>query len=313
MINLGSYKMLIADELKNLKQILLDRSSLKERAFYFFLIEEPFSYPTENDLSEIEQICLSVFCVDAPDKQEIIQARRRKQPIRGMHYTGNLIELSAMANGNFELERENLKSHCENHSTRNFYVLNHLYPNISSNPPCPQGAIDEISLYLYDDDFPQKGWKRLLLKALQETADLIDFYITEQGYLQAMDDNPIIHQTRDIICVRIACGHFVEKTERRVKRNIGIVSGILVIIIFGWVVRLIVIDWAKAEPIIAATEICIHLILALIIGFVGFIPGKIKIFNLFREKIINWMFSRKGFNRSELKEKLYRLGPNHIT
>ena len=54
MINLGSYKMLIADELKNLKQILLDRSSLKERAFYFFLNEEPLNYPSERDMSEIE-------------------------------------------------------------------------------------------------------------------------------------------------------------------------------------------------------------------------------------------------------------------
>ena len=313
MINLGSFKMLIADELKNLKQSLLDRSSLKERAFYFFLIEAPFRYPPENDPSEINQICLSVFCTDAPDKQEIIQAQRRMQPIRGMHYTGNLIELSAMAQDNAGLEWENLKSHCDNHSTRNFYILNHLFPNISSNPPIPQGAIDEISLYLYKDEFPRDEWKPLLFEALQEASDLIDFYITEQGYLQAMDDNPIIRQVDDIIYVRNASVCFVEKTERHVKRNIGIVSGILVIIIFGWVVRLIVIDWAKAEPIIAATEICIHLILALIIGFVGFIPGKIKIFNLFREKIIDWVFSRKGFNRSELKEKLYRLGPNHIT
>ena len=313
MINLGSYKMLIADELKNLKQILLDRSSLKERAFYFFLNEEPLNYPSERDMSEIEQLCLSVFCTDAPDKQEIIEAQRRKQPIKGMHYTGNLIELSAMAQDNAGLEWENLKSHCDNYSTRNFYILNHLFPNIPSNPPIPQGAIDEISLYLYKDEFPRQEWKPLLFEALQEASDLTDFYVIEQGYLQAMDDNPIIHQVNDIIYVRNTAVYFMKQTERRVKRNIGIVSGIFIVALIGWVVYFIATSWDKAEPAIAAIEICIPLILALIVVFVGFNPVKIEIFNSFTEKITNWVFSRKGFDRSELKEKLYRLGPNHIT
>ena len=312
MINLGSFKMLIADELKNLKQSLLDRSSLKERAFYFFLIEAPFRYPPENDPSEINQICLSVFCTDAPDKQEIIQAQRRMQPIRGMHYTGNLIELSAMAQDNAGLEWENLKSHCDNYSTRNFYILNHLFPNISSNPPLPLGAIDDISLYLYDDDFPRDGWKPLLLKALQETADLIDFYVTEQGYLRAMDDNPIIHQTHDIICVRTACRHFVEKIEHRVNQIIWIVISILVLGVMVEVVRFILLDWAKAEPIVTAAELGLRVVPFLIFGFFGSNIGK-KIFISFREKILDWVFSRKELNRSELKEKLDRLGPNHLT
>ena len=316
MRNFGLYKMIIVQELKQLKQNLLNKSSPKEQASYLFLIEEPLNYPTENALSEIEQICLSAFCAGISlntNLTNLIEAQRRKQPIGGMHYTENIIELSAMATYDVEPERKNLISHCENHSTRNFYILNHLFPNISSNPPPPQGPIDEIALYLYGRNFPQEGWKPLLLKALQETSDLMDFYVIEQGYLQAMDDNPIIHKVNDIIYVRNAFVCFVEKTERRVKRNIGIVSGILVIIIIGWVVHFIVTNWDKAEPTIAATEICIRLILALIIGIMGFTPSKIKIFNLFREKIIDWVFSRKGFNRSELRESLNRLDPNNIT
>ena len=188
-----------------------------------------------------------------------------------------------------------------------------MFPNISSNPLPPQGPIDEIALYLYKDEFPREEWKPLLLEALQEASDLIDFYVIEQGYLQAMDDNPIIRQVQDIIYVRDASVHFVQQTERRVKRNIGIVNSIFVIAIFSGVVGFIVIDWNKAEPIIAAIEIGICLILALIVGFVGFRPDKIRIFNLFREKIIDWIFSRKGFDRSELKERLNRLGSNDIT
>ena len=313
MINFGSYKMLIVHELTQLKQTLLEKSSLKEQAFYLFLIEEPMNYPTKSGLSEIQQVCLSVFCADISfetNLTNLIKAQRRKRPIGGMHYTENLVELSAMATDNAGLEWENLKSHCDNHSTRNFYILNHLFPNISSNPPIPQGAIDEISLYLYKDEFPRDEWKPLLFEALQEASDLIDFYVIEQGYLQAMDDNPIIRQVKDIIYVRDASVHFVQQTERRVKRNIGICTSILVIAIFIGTGRFILINWDKAEPIIATTEIGLHLVFILIGGFVGSKLDKIRIFNLFKEKIIDWVFSRKGFDRPELKEKLNRLGSN---
>ena len=302
--------MLIADELRQQEQILLDKSSLKEQAFYGFLAGKPLNYPIENRLTEIEQICLSVFCVNTPvtkDLTNMIKTQRRKQPIGGMHYTKNLIELSAMAKNDVELEKENLKSYCENNSARDFYILNHLFPNISSNLPPSEGSIDQIALYLYRGEFPQEGWKPLLLNALQEASDLMDVYVIERGYQQAMDDHPIVHQVEAILYVRDRLARLIEKTERRVKFTIGGV-GVLLLGVFGvWLVPLIVRNWDEAEAIIAIIEIFAFLIGVLIVGLIGFIPEKIKIFNRFREKVIDWVFRIKGFNRSELKEKLDRL------
>ena len=302
--------MLIIDELRKLKQILLARSSLKEQVFYGFLVREPLNYSTENCLTEIEQICLSVFCADTSVKKDLtnlIKAHRKKQPISGLHYTKNLIELSAMAQDNVELERENLKSYCQNHSTRDFYILNHLFPDIYSSPPQPQGPIDTIALYLYTGKFPQEGWKPLLFDALLETSDLIDFYVIKQGYLRAMDDSPIVHQVQDIHYVTNAFAQFVEKTERRVKCTIVGVGALLLVPAFCWLVPLIIRNWNQAEPIIAAVEMSVLLIGVLIVGLIGFTPDKIKIFNLFKKKIVDWVFRIKGFDRSELKKRLDRL------
>ncbi len=304
--------MLLINELKRLRHHLLNNSSLslKENAFYQFLVDKPLNYPTENNLAEIEQICLAVFSGDLLSKKELITTQRKKQPIHGMHYSKNLIELSAMAIDSVELERKNLKSYCENHSTRDFYILNHLFPDISFNPPQPQGAVDQIAQHLYKEESPQEGWKPLLLRAFyetSETSDLIDFYIIEQGYLQAMDDNPIVHRTNDIIYVRDALVHVAAKTERRVKLAMGIVSVLLLVPIACWLLPLIIRNWDEAEPIIAVTELLGSLIGILIIAFVGFIPDQIKVFNLLREKVIDWVFRRKGFNRLDLKETLDRL------
>ena len=302
--------MLIIDELKKLKQDLLAKSSLKERAFYGFLVEQPLNYPTEYDLADIAKIYLSIFCTSVPSKEDLtnlIEAQRKKQPISGMHYTANLIELSAMAKDNIELEREHLESYCQDHSTRDFYILNHLFRGVSSNPPFPQGAIDTIALYLHKGEFPQDGWKPLFFKALQETSDLMDCYVLEQGYLQAMDDSPIVHRVQDILYVRNTFARFIRKTERRVKITIMGVGALLLVPAFCWLVPLIIRNWNQAEPIIAVIEISVLLIGILIVGLMGFMPDKIKIFNLFREKIIDWVFKIKGFDRSELKKRLNRL------
>ncbi len=299
--------MLIIDEVKKLKQILLNNSSLKEQAFYQFLLDEPLSYPVKGNLTEIEQICLSVFGGDLSSKQKLISVQRNTQPIGRMHYTKNLIELSAMAIDDIELERKNLISYSEKCSTRDFFILNKLFPDTFSNPPQPRGAIDQIALHLSESNFPQDGWKQLLLTAVYENPDLTDFYIIEQGYLQAMDDNPIVHRTNDIIYLRDSLTQIAVKTERRVILTIRIVSVLILIPISYWLFPLIVRNWNDAEPIIAGIQLLFSLIGILFILFVGFIPDKINIINSCREKIINWVFKRKGFNRSELKETLDRL------
>ena len=301
--------MLIIGELLELKQMLLKKSSLKEQAFYQFLVDKPLSYPAKNDLAEIEQICYSVFCTDIPlnnDLTNLIKAQRRKRPIGGMHYTENLIELIAMALENLELERNTLKAYSESHPTTDFYILHVLFPASNSNTPIAQGTIDEIALHLYKESFPEK-WKTLLLNGLEETSDLIDLYVIEQWYKRAMDDNPIVHRTNDIIYVKDTCVHFVKKTERQIKFTIGIVSALPLISISCWLGILIFRNWDEAEPIIAGTEICLFVINVLLIIFGVFIPDKIDFINSSREKIINWVFKKKGFNRLELKERLGNL------
>ena len=151
--------MLIIDELTVLKQKIINKSSLKEQIFYQFLVDEPLSYPAKNDLTEIERICYSAFCTDIPsnkDLTDLIEAQKRTRPIRGMHYTENLIELTAMALANSESKKETLKAYSESHSTRDFYILHALFSDHAFNLPTPQGTIDEIALHLYKESFSRK-------------------------------------------------------------------------------------------------------------------------------------------------------------
>lgn len=300
--------MLLINELKKLRHSFLNTSSLslKEKAFYQFLVGEPLSYPTGNNLTEIEQICFAVFSGDFLSKKKLIATLRKRQPIHGMHYRQSLIELSAIALDNVESERENLKSYCEECSTRDFYILNNLFPNILSNIPQPEDAVDQIALHLYNSNFPQEGWESLLLKALHETSDLIDFYLVEQGYQRAMFDNPIVHQTHDINYVKHAFVRFIEKTERRVKLTIVVVGVVVLGFVFYWLAPTISRNFEMVEPIIAIRDILFPLLIGLLV-FAGYAPDSIKFLNSLREKTINWVFRWKGLDRKKLKENLDRL------
>lgn len=294
---------MLIDELKLKKEDIYNISSLKEQVFYQFLVEEPMSYPTDNDLAENVQICLSVFCINAPSKRDLIEKHGKTQPKKGFHYTTNLIDLCAMAKDNLEQERDNLMSYCQNNSTRDFYILKHLFSGIFHYPPVPQGSIDQIALHLCDGDFPSEGWKSLLYKALQETSDLHDLYVVEQAYLKAMDDHPIVHRVDDIVYVRDACERFVEKTDRNVKFTIGIMLSLLLVGLC-FLIPTIREKWNEVEPIFGVSGIFLIIVMELIIIFRGKVLDRANFTKMFIDKVTNIVFKWKGFNRPQLKDAL---------
>ena len=298
---------MLIDDLKLKKKDIYNISSLKEQAFYQFLVGDPMSCPTHNDLVENVQICLSVFCINAPSKKDLIEKHRKTQPKKGMHYTTNLIDLCAMAKNNVEQERDNLMSYCQNNSTRDFYILKHLFPGIFPHPSVPQGNIDQIALHLYEGSFPQEDWKPLLLNALYETSDLIDFYVVEQGYQKAMDDNPLLHRIKEIEYVTDVLDYVVEKTERRVKFVFKLICTFFAILISAASIYFIALYWGKVEPLISVFSILFGLTAFLCLLYTGYAPDKRKIINTLREEIADFVFKLKGLNRSELKEILKSL------
>lgn len=299
--------LIIIEEFKRYKQYLFDQSSLKEQMFFRFLVKETLDYPSKEDLTDMEQICLSSFCNDAPSQKKLIDRKRKEKVIGGMHYTNNLIELTAMAIDDIKQEEENLKSYCQNNPIKHYYILNQLFPDLSLYRADPHGSIDQIALHLCKKDFPKEGWKPLLLNALYETSDLIDFYVVEQGYQQAMDDHPVVHEVNNIDIVRNDCQKFVEKTERNVKWIIRIIIIFLVVSISYWLVPFILRNWDDVEPIIAIIDFLRDPEGIVLSGCLGYFPGKIKLLNSLNEKAIDWIFKRKGFNRSELKKSLVKL------
>jgi hypothetical protein len=127
--------MIFADEVASIAEKLKQQASRKELALYQRLIGNPMPYPGDDNLRDIEQVCLSAFCTDAPDKTDLVERFRRSKPIKGIHYTNNLVELSAFAIYDPEAEADHLKSFCSTSSARDYLILNRLFPGVCTSQP----------------------------------------------------------------------------------------------------------------------------------------------------------------------------------
>ena len=298
---------MIIEEVNKIRRKLNNDLGPKDKAFYQILDNQSLEYSSEVVSSYLEEIYTILLMTNEPITKDLINKHRGTQPIVGFHYSTNLIELVAMAMDDIDQERDNLQTYCQNHSTRDFYIIDSLFPNVNPYPPEPQGSIDQIAKHLYEGSFPTDNWRVLILKALCEISDLVDLYIVEKGIQKAMDDNPILHKVDDISQVRNACFRFVQVTEFFIKLTMGIVSVLIMVYVLDWLAPIIISRWDQLEPWIFMFQIALFII-NLSLLFIGFIPfNKIKVFSYPREKIFNWVFSIFGITRMNIKESLSHL------
>ena len=292
--------MFIGQEIKELETLLLAKASLKEKYFYYYLDSTPLPYPSEAELTEIQKICLSLFCTNGPQMAAEILKLRKSKPIKGMHYANNLIELFAFALDDEEAENTHINEFCKDHSTRDFFVINDRFSSSCLHQPQAKNEIDQIALYLNEGAMPE-NWKPLFMGALKQAADLIDLFVLNKAYILVLDDHPIAHKFAE---VDILCDQFTNvliKMENRIRKQIALaVSTPVLFVLFAvayWAIKY----WDQAEPIIFVVQGVLFVFFILVFLFTGVMPNKIESINQRRERIIDWRLGCLGIDRHEMK------------
>lgn len=292
--------MFIGQEIKALEATLLSKASLKEKYFYYFLTGTPLPYPSEAELTEIQKICLSLFCTNGPKMAPEISKLRKSKPIKGMHYANNLIELFAFALDDTEAEKSHIKEFCKDHSTRDFFVINDTFPDSCLQQPHAKNDVDQIAHYLNKGAMPE-DWKALFMGALKQAADLIDLFVLNKAYILVLDDHPIAHKFSE---VNILCDQFsnaLTKMESRIRKQTAIaISTPILFVLFAvayWAIKY----WDQAEPIVFVGQVALFVLFILVLLFTGVMPNKIEFINQLRERIIDWRLRCLGIDRHEMK------------
>jgi hypothetical protein len=243
--------MIFADEVASIAEKLKQQASRKELALYQRLIGNPMPYPGDDNLRDIEQVCLSAFCTDAPDKTDLVERFRRSKPIKGIHYTNNLVELSAFAIYDPEAEADHLKSFCSTSSARDYLILNRLFPGVCTSQPSITRGVDIIATWLDDSSFPD-DWKSVFVDAMQNANDLFDLYVIRQGYMDLWECHPSTEHKRDLQYLSGQLDRVISRIKVRSKRRFNAMASVAMYVGSPTIAYFAVRHWDVAEPVIWA-------------------------------------------------------------
>lgn len=292
--------MILADEIAAKEENLKKRASKKELALYHILIGNPLPYPGDDKLMNIEQVCLSAFCSSAPNKIDLVEHSRRTKPIKGIHYTNNLVELAAFAIYDREFEADHLKSFCSTSSARDHFILNQLFPRICTSRPSTTKAIDTIALWLEDRSFPC-DWKPVFLDALQNANELLDLHVIRQGYMYLLDHHPSYEQTRDLQYLSDQLQGSIKYIKSRSNRWFNAIAITITGIVFPVIAYFAISYWDVAEPVIWVITVGVGIGLVLLILLFGKQFDKVHILVQARETEEQTALRKAGLDEETIR------------
>jgi hypothetical protein len=294
--------MILADEIATIEEKLKQQASRKEIALYQRLIGKPLPYPGDDELIDIEQVCLSAFCIGAPNKTDLVERFRRSKPIKGIHYTNNLVELAAFAIYDRDSEANHLKSFCSSSSARDHLILNRLFPGVCTSQPSITRGVDIIATWLNDSSFPD-DWKSVFVDALQNANDLLDLYVIRQGYMDLWECHPSTEQRRDLQHLSGQLDRAISRIKLRSNRRFNAIASVAMVAGSAVIASLAVRRWDIAEPVIWACTFGIFVVGVQVLLLFGRQLGKVHIMlEQMREKRAQAALRKAGFDVETIRK-----------
>ena len=287
--------MILANEVAAIEDKLKQQASRKERALYQRLISDPLPYPYHDKLNDIEQVCLSAFCTDAPNKIDLVERFRRRKPIKGIHYANNIVELAAFALYDCNSEADHLKSFCSSCSARDHLILNQLFPGVCTSRPSTTSAIDTIALWLENGSFPS-DWGPVLLDAIQNANDLLDLYVLRNGYMHLWEHHPSTEQTRDLRHLSNQLQRVISHIEGRSSWWFNTIAATIIVVVFAGIAYFAIRHWDVAEPVIWASTVGVGVVVFLMLLFFGMQLDKVHMIEQAREKRARTALRKAGLD-----------------
>lgn len=270
--------MLLAEELRALREKLEANASFKERAFYRHLCGSPLDYPHGNDLSEQEKVVLAAFCSRGPDCHSSAEKIRGTKPIKGLHYSNNLIDLAAFANLSLDKEIDNLKNYANTHSTKEFFVLSRLFPDVVEYPPTAVKEIDHIALKLFKGSLNSDD-KPAIASAIQASEDLLDVYILNSAYQTLLDHQPATQYRSDAIELAQQLSAVIRRVDAFVRVAVASAVAYGFFMLYRFLIPIIIDRWNQMEPRLFLIQLVFGSVVLVIWILIGVAPDRLKFIN----------------------------------
>jgi hypothetical protein len=296
--------MFILDEISKKEAILFEQSSSKEILFYSYLTKRKQNKIEPNHSGEVENVCLSAFGNSNIDVTKEISQGLKAQPVKGFHFSTNIISLIAYSLKSDEIKNKYLTPFFNNSSLTNQFVITKIFENyslLSNNKSTTTFdlLIDEV---VVNKDF-EKG-KKLILDAFQQVSDLIELFVVRYSYEQIILQHPNSKIELNFNELSENLIHLISSTKRKINRNVNIVVLLFGVILIPSIPYLVNLKWDEwgLEPYITGITISLPLLSVLFVILFNSNPSWANFIKKFKVWLLERWFKRRNMDFNKIKK-----------
>lgn len=283
--------MMIIEELSTKISAKRDNeASFKELAFFDYLNEQDTKLLPQEGSSEMDQICYAAFFSHNERVLKLAEKERKTTPVKGLHYSKNLIELIAMAKLDFINEEKNLYQYLSETTLKDAFLINRVFPEIEIPKECQiLDAVDKlVEKAFLKEEYENIG--EFALNAISGATDLIDLYVVKASIAKTWDLHPDRHLERDILKFIHVNKSIKRLIENKIRRSYDIGVTVALFVIISFIFFFIPKYWEdkNLEPLFVALDYTIRILIAIIpVILVNTVPRLKKIYDDFIKKRVD--------------------------
>jgi hypothetical protein len=296
--------MFFLDEISKKEAILFEQSSSKEILFYSYLTNKKYSEIEPNHSGEVEKVCLSAFGNSNIDVTKEILQGLKAQPVKGFHFSTNIISLIAYSLKSDEIKNKHLSSFFNNSTLTNQFIISRVFDNYSLLSTNNSRSTFDLLIneVIVNKDF-EKG-KKLILDAFQEVSDLIELFVVRYSYEQIILQHPNSKIELNFNELSENLIHLISATKRNINRNVNIVVLLFGVILIPSIPYFIKLKWDEwgLEPYITGVSISLPILSVLFVILFNSNPSWANFIKKFKLWLLERWFKRRNMDFNKIKK-----------
>lgn len=214
--------MTLIDEILKKENDILQRSGVREKLFYYFLTGKEKDATISIPDGEIDKVCYAAFTDAQIDISKELQRSLNAAPVRGLHFSNNLLSLIAFSIKSQDAKNKFLIDYFNSNSLVHQFILNKIFhePILPNNPK----VVSDFDK-LVNEIFIKKNYgygEQLLFTAYEKANDLIELYIVREAYQEILKIHPNTDTYNLLKELALSSKKIVGAVQRRIDSYVNV-------------------------------------------------------------------------------------------
>lgn len=302
--------MTLFDEIFKKESDILDRSSVREKLFYYFLTDKKLNSSINIPEGEIDKVCYAAFADSRIDVSKELQRSLNAAPVKGLHFSNNLLSLTAFSIISEEARKKFLNSYFTDCSLAHQFILTKVFPELSlSTSPKLATDFDKLILEVFVNKEYTNG-ELLLISGLEKVNDLLELYILRASYFEIIKVHPNTETSNNLKELAFSFQMIIDASKRRIDSYVNVTILIVAFSLIFGIPYFISKKWAAwdLEPYITGIQISIGIFWFAVMILFNSNPDWFKVIQTFKNWLLRSSFERKHIALARVTEIIAKTG-----